>query len=1597
MTHGAAGWSDDGVTALQRGEVTVFMRGARGHSAALIGERSLLIRCADVLTDHGIEISVIATNAEDIGQWCTQTDTARVDSGPGLTDRLAPYEFDYLFSITNLSVLPAEVLEMAGTMAINFHDGPLPAYAGLHATTWALLAGERSHGVSWHVMEPAVDRGDLLKQSIFDVAADATAQSLNIACYEHAVSTFEELVADIVGDRVERQVQDDAGRSYFGRKRRPAAAGTIVWSDPVAAIDRLVRALDFGLYENPLARAKVLIGERLFAVDRLDVVEEPAGASPGTILSVDGASITVAAADGRVAVHEISSSDRGQHTPAGAIAEAGLSVGDRLAVVPTDQAEQLATLAGEAALSEARWVSALENLEAVELPSYRRQDGSENRSVSVRPIELPAGTRTAGDLVGAFAGFLSRLCGAPTLDLALVTGGAAEHRPWFSSQVPLRCQIGQGATAGEVLDAVSADLAGIDAQATFATDLPLRYPELQSLAMTAAAAALPLPVGVAVGGSVDQVDTSAQDVILHVDLGSDDAGTVANLVIADAAFSPTAADRLVQRASAFMAAAIAEPTRPLADLPVLTEDEYRTVVSTWNDTAGPKPTSPVPELFRATARRKPEAIAVVDSRLSLTYAELDQRSDALAARLRELGVSPNDRVGIMVDRGAPMVVGLLGILKAAGAYVPLDPSYPADRLQFMAEDAEFPVLVVDENTAAQAPATDGEVLVIDAGGAPTTPASTSEPGGPVDLDDLAYVIYTSGSTGRPKGVMVTHRNLVSFLDGMDRHIEHEEDSTWLTVTSLSFDISLLEIFWSLTRGLELVIHDPELEAKAAPTEASPTPPPGAEALGFSLFYFASDESDAGSDNKYRLLLEGARFADDHGFEAVWTPERHFHAFGGLYPNPAVTGAAIAAATTNVDIRAGSCVIPLHHPIRVAEEWSMVDNLSNGRAGVAFASGWQPDDFVLRPENFAERKEAMLRDIEVVRQLWRGEELTFEGPRGPSTTRILPRPVQPELPTWITAAGNPATYEAAGAGGHNILTHLLGQSVDEVEQKIEIYRKARAAAGHDGPGHVTLMLHTHLGTDMDTVKEQVRPGMKEYLRSSVDLIKEAAWSFPTFKEQEAKTGTNPVTDFDANGLSDEEMEALLEHAFERYFTGSALFGTVESCTEVAMRLQSIGVDEIACQIDFGLPTDEVMAALPLLDQVRRNLAAWVDTSTAAPATPVDHSIPGLIERHDVTHFQCTPSMGAMLVANDDFRRVAPRLKLWLMGGEAFPQALAEQARELVDHDLVNVYGPTETTIWSSAYPVTDASKPVTIGRPLTNQQMYVVDADLQPCPIGKPGELLIGGDGVTNGYLGREQLTAEKFIPDHFRPDVPGARLYRTGDLVRHDDDGQLVFLGRMDLQVKVRGYRIELGEIETLLQQHPSVRDAVVMAREDRPGDQQLIGYVTADGGSTIDPTALRRHLERSLPTFMVPSRIVTMERFPLTPNKKTDRLALPPPTAENTGSGRRSAPAPTEGTEGALAKIWQDLLSLDQVGVEDNFFDLGGHSLLAVQLNRMIEQELGTELSITEVFRFPTVAALAARLDGSNGSSEAPSEQSVARADNRRRALASRRRPSRG
>ncbi len=864
------------------------------------------------------------------------------------------------------------------------------------------------------------------------------------------------------------------------------------------------------------------------------------------------------------------------------------------------------------------------------------------------------------------------------------------------------------------------------------------------------------------------------------------------------------------------------------DLPRLPKDDARAILGRWNDTRAVLRGPPcVHEAFEAQVDRTPDAVAIVLRERSLTMRELDERANRVARDLIALGVRPGVLVGVFVERSIEMVCGLLGILKAGGAYVPMDPGYPRERIASMLADAQAPVVLTLERLRGSLPASAATVVALDTLG---EERDARRPPHDAAGEDLAYVIFTSGSTGRPKGVQVEHRNVTSFFEAMDTSLG-SSPGVWLALTSISFDISVLELLWTLTRGFTVVVQD-DRDRRARPRAVEEPRRP----VGFSLFYFAADAGDA-AGNKYRLLLEGARFADTHDFEAVWTPERHFHAFGGLYPNPSLTGAALAVITRRVAIRAGSVVLPLHSPIRCAEEWSVVDNLSGGRVGLSFASGWHANDFALAPGNFKDRRDLMARGIETVRALWRGEAVPATSGDGREIqVRMYPPAVQREPAIWITASGSPETFAAAGRMGARILTNLLVMKPDELVTNVGVYRKAYREAGHPGEGHVSLMLHTFVGDDLDRVRATVRGPFLEYLRTSTDLINKTRWELTAFaKGNDPKAGGSGATR-DLGELSSEEMDAILAHAFDRYFTTAGLFGTPETCLATVERMRAMGVDEIACLIDFGVDTDTVLASLPHLDELRRRCRSTGEHDEHDEQSDGGrYEIAAQIRRHGVTHMQCTPSLLGTLAIDEESTLALGELKTLLVGGEALPPALVEQLRPALRGVLRNMYGPTETTIWSTSSVVGEHRDGITIGRPIANTRVYVVDRELRLCPIGVPGELVIGGAGVVRGYLGRPDLTAERFVSDPFGAE--GDRLYRTGDLARWTPAGELEFLGRGDNQVKLRGYRIELGEIEAVLAEHPSVSESVVVARKESTGDVRLVAYVVArrDAGPAIE------------------------------------------------------------------------------------------------------------------------------------------------------------------
>ncbi|MEW5929506.1 MAG: amino acid adenylation domain-containing protein [Gemmatimonadota bacterium] len=653
----------------------------------------------------------------------------------------------------------------------------------------------------------------------------------------------------------------------------------------------------------------------------------------------------------------------------------------------------------------------------------------------------------------------------------------------------------------------------------------------------------------------------------------------------EALFDAGTVARMAGHLEALLEAMVEAPGRRISGASLLRGAERAHVLEAWNATAADFPRDRcIHELVAEQAARTPEAVAVAAGGGTLTYAELERRSDRLAHRLAALGVRPEARVGLCLERGPEMVVGLLAVLKAGGAYVPLDPAYPAERLAYMLGDSGASVLLTQAALAAALPDFAGARICLDEvetafGDGPTpAPARAASPG------NAAYVIYTSGSTGTPKGVVVPHRAVVNFLDSMRLRPGLSARDTLLAVTTLSFDIAALELFLPLTTGARVVLADRET---------------------------ASD---------------GARLRD-----AV-----------------AASGATVMQATP--------------------ASWRML-----------LDAGWE------------------------------------------------------------------------GA-----------------------------------------------------------PGLKA-----------------------------------------------------------------------------------------------------------------------------------------------------------------------LCGGEALPRELADRLLGAVG-ELWNLYGPTETTIWSTVERVEPGAGAVSIGAPVANTRLYLLDRGLEPVPAGVPGELYVGGEGVARGYLGRPELTAERFVPDAFsRGPGGGARLYRTGDRVRRRADGALEYLGRTDTQVKVRGFRIEPGEIEAALRALPQVREAVAVVREGPQGDRRLVAYVVAGEGAPA-AAELRAALRERLPEHMVPGAFVVLESIPLTPNGKVDRRALPAPER----AAEDEYVAPRTPAEELLAGIWAELLGTGRVGVEESFFDLGGHSLLATRVVSRARQAFGVEVPLRALFEAPTVAGLAGRIEvlRSTGAAAGPPIERAAR-----------------
>ncbi|MGK3987806.1 amino acid adenylation domain-containing protein [Sorangium sp. So ce136] len=802
---------------------------------------------------------------------------------------------------------------------------------------------------------------------------------------------------------------------------------------------------------------------------------------------------------------------------------------------------------------------------------------------------------------------------------------------------------------------------------------------------------------------------------LSLNLSEGEAGFTGELRYNPELFDEATARRLVDRMAALLEAALAAPETPIGALPLASEQDRAELA-----TAARRLTLP-DEPIAPALRRLPESAAIVEGGVTLTADALWQRAERVARWLLASGLARGAVVGLRFASVADTLAALLGTLRAGGTAAVIGAGAPGR--------ASAAALVLDEDGLGRALA-----------GSPGAAAL-----GPLPSPDEPAVIV------RPRGtrqeLVFDHQSLAAYGARLDALLGVEA-GVWLAAGERGLDRFWLELLWALGRGFRVVVPRADRGGALLGLRGAPAEPP--RPLDLSLFYFAADEGAAGA-RKYRLLLDGARRADQLGFAAIWTPERHFHPFGGMYPNPALTSAALATVTERIGLRAGSVVLPLHHPARVAEEWSVVDNLSGGRVGIAFASGWHVRDFVFAPGQYARRKELLKEGLTRVRRLWRGEELRLEdGAGGEVAVRVYPRPVQRELPVWLTSGGSPETFRLAGELGARLLTNLMGQRLSELADKIAAYREAWEEHGHGpGRGHVTLMMHAFVGPDLDTVRRTARDPLLAYLRGSLDAME----------------GFAATAGLDAGALSPRDVEKLLERGFDRYFHAAGLFGTPASCRDMVEHVRRIDVDEVACLIDFGIAAETVIDGFDGLAALLRE----VNQGAAPPARQQDEgvvweeasdSVAALIEREGVTHVQASASLARALRETRSAALARGGVLVQDGASRADGAALEAEAEAAWAAGRANPALAVEPAAWRGA----DAP------------WLVALDRYGEPLPWGIPGELAVVGAEVPRGYAGVADERGD-FIA---APGAAlGARRYRTGRLGRRRRDGGLEVLGAL--------------------------------------------------------------------------------------------------------------------------------------------------------------------------------------------------------------------------
>lgn len=800
-----------------------------GADCVIIGQGSLALACATLLKESGASIVAIISTDDNLLQFAHRELIPNARSPRSLTHLLDGSGCDFIFSVVNPFILDANILSLARIAAINYHDSPLPRYAGTHATAWALMAGEPTHAISWHLMESRVDAGDILQQEFVAIDNNETSLTLNLKCQDAALRAFTILIDGLQNTRVVPKPQALENRSFFPIHQRPPAGCVLLWNKTAEELSALVRSLHFGVFHNPLGLPKLQIGNQFIIVGELKILDTQSDwAEPGTILNCayDFFSITTKTND--VALTSMRTLD-GKPLSVSALASLfSLAVRQQLPIPTPTYSSTLMNLCSRYAPYETYWANVLQHEKYPTGLAYVREPGFKQQSnqKADHAVDVPAHLFSASEnscntidwLLGAFAIYLARINGDCELNIGLhdakLHKDIADFAPFFAEILPLQLSLNLDNTVEQVVAQVSQARLLLGEKGTYARDMVMRNASLRNLSRFPSMQRWPIVVSID-----DGTRGITSDALIHLLIAND--GTRCTWAYNTNHISSALIERISMQFLTLLEQSRIQRATKIGVLPLLTNNEKQLVLHSWNATTVEYTRHLcMHELFELNAGKYPAAIALLFENKSLTYQELNEKANQLAHYLLQLPIRTGDFIGLCIDRSIEMLVGLLAIFKAGAAYVPLDPGYPRSRLEYMVNDSGVNIILT---SSALAPGLnkDNQHTTICLDDISVIEKIAQYPKQNLDkatvslsIESLAYIIYTSGSTGKPKGTLIRHSGLYNLALAQIEMFAVKPDSKVLQFASISFDAAISECAMALCAGAALVIIKKDITQSA---------------------------------------------------------------------------------------------------------------------------------------------------------------------------------------------------------------------------------------------------------------------------------------------------------------------------------------------------------------------------------------------------------------------------------------------------------------------------------------------------------------------------------------------------------------------------------------------------------------------------------------------------------------------------------------------------------------------------------------------------------------------------------------------------------------